>query len=93
MITIACWLLPLLRLFQPRLMSAEHAAKPVVEVAVADGFAGQEGYFENDTKTAHDTQKRVVSSPDSLNEGMQKRLWRESVAWCGLKQEDTVINL
>ena len=85
MITIGSWLLPLLRIFQPRLSSVEQAAKPVIDIAVADEFAGQEGYFEG--------RSTAQSSPDSLDLEMQVRLWEKSVAWCGLKPEDTVIEL
>ena len=85
MIFIGSWLLPLLRLLQPRLSSVEQAAKPVIDIAVADEFAGQEGYFEG--------REKATSSPDSLDEDMQRKLWEKSVAWCGLKPEDTVIDL
>ena len=57
----------------------------MVEVAVADEFAGQEGYFESGEK--------ADSSPDSMNEGMQKKLWSRSIAWSGLKAADTIISV
>ena len=87
MTTMVTWLLPLLRLsgVAPRIVTVEEAAKPVVEVAVSDRFAGQEGYFEGEHQTA--------SSPDSTDGDMQKALWRKSVQWCGLRKEDTVIEL
>jgi hypothetical protein len=85
MILIGSWLLPLLRLLKPRLSSVEQAAKPVIDIAVANEFAGQEGYFEGRAKAA--------SSPDSLEEEMQRKLWEKSVVWCGLRPEDTVIDL
>jgi hypothetical protein len=66
-------------------MSVEQAAKPVVDVAVADEYAGQEGYYEGSAK--------IASSTDSLNEETQRKLWDRSVTWCGLKAEDTVIVL
>jgi hypothetical protein len=85
LITIGSWLLPLLKLFVSGLVSVEQAAKPVVDVAVADEFAGQEGYFEG--------REAVDSSPDSLNEEMQKKLWQKSIEWCGLRREDVVMEL
>jgi len=85
MFTVAAWLAPLLRLFGLRLITVEQGAKPVVDVAIADEFAGLEGYLESGVK--------VNSSPDSLDESMQKRLWQQSVAWCGLKSADTVIKV
>lgn len=84
-ITVGGWLLPLLHYLQPRIASVQQAAKPLIDLAVADELAGQEGYFEG--------QDKVASSPDSLDEIMQKKLWERSVIWCGLKQEDTIISL
>jgi hypothetical protein len=78
-------LLPLLSYLNPLLTTVEQAAKPVVDIAVADEFAGQEGYFEGRTEKE--------SSPDSLNEEMQRKLWRKSVTWCRLDVEDSVIEL
>ncbi|KAF2821530.1 NAD(P)-binding protein [Ophiobolus disseminans] len=73
------------RLKTPRLVPVEQAARPVVDIAVADQFAGQEGYFEGPEKAA--------SSPDSMDEEMQKVLWERSVAWCGLNVDDTIVSL
>ena len=85
MFTILGWFLPLLRLLQPRISTVQQAAPPVVDIAVAEEFAGHEGYFE--------ARKKVESSPDSMDVKMQKALWDESVAWCGLKQEGLVVEL
>jgi hypothetical protein len=85
LMTIKSWLLPLLRLFQPSIMSVEQAAKPVVDVAMANRYAGQEGCYEGSPK--------VESSPDSLDEEMQRRLWEKSVEWCRLRAQDSVIEL
>jgi hypothetical protein len=79
------WLLPLLRLLQPSLTSVMQAARPVADIAVADEFLGQEGYFEGRMKAG--------SSPDSLNAQMQKILWERSVAWCKLEAGDTIIEI
>jgi hypothetical protein len=85
MITIVGWLLPLLSYFNPPLTTVEQAAKPVVDIAVADKFAGQEGYFEGRTK--------AKSSPESTNEDVQRELWEKSVGWCRFNKGDTVIEL
>jgi hypothetical protein len=85
MITIASWLLPLLSYFQPRLATVEQAAIALVDVAVAEKFAGQDGYFEGN--------KKAESSPDSLDVSRQQALWSKSVEWCGLDKEDLVIKL
>ncbi|EAT79764.2 hypothetical protein SNOG_12964 [Parastagonospora nodorum SN15] len=73
------------RLKQPALASVQQAAKPVVDLAVADEYAGQEGYFEGKAK--------VDSSFYSLIESVQGMLWAKSVEWCGLRAEDSVIEL
>jgi NAD(P)-dependent dehydrogenase (short-subunit alcohol dehydrogenase family) len=85
MATIGSWLLPVLRLLMPRLIPVKEAAKPIVDAAVAEEFAGQEGYFEG--------RKKADSSPDSMDEKMQRVLWEKSVVWCGLKEEATAIRL
>ncbi|KAH7408824.1 short chain dehydrogenase/reductase SDR [Phaeosphaeria sp. MPI-PUGE-AT-0046c] len=82
---VATYILPLLRLFMPSLSSVHQAAKPVVDLAVADEYAGQEGYFEGNAK--------IESSPESQNIEVQKKLWEETVNWCGLEAQDTVIEL
>lgn len=82
---VAAYLLPLLRLLKPSVASVHQAGKPVVDLAVADEYAGQEGYFEGKAK--------VESSPDSHNEEVQRKLWKKSVEWCGLRARDTVIEL
>jgi hypothetical protein len=83
MITIAAWLLPLLKYWQPSLTTVEQAAKPVVDIAVADEYAGQEGYFEGGVKKE--------SSPESMNEDVQRQLWEKSMTWCRLNDGDSVI--
>lgn len=85
LIRFGSWLLPLLQLFLPGLASVAQAAKPVVDVAVADEFTGREGYFEG--------REAVDSSLDSMNEEAQAKLWKKSVEWCGLRREDVVIEL
>jgi hypothetical protein len=85
LMTIGSWLLPVLRLFLPSIMSVKDAARPVVDIAIGDEYGGQEGYFEGSAK--------VESSPDSLNEEVQKKLWERSVEWCMLKPGDSVIEL
>ena len=85
MTAIVTWLLPLLSYFSPRLTTVEQAAIAVVDIAVADKFAGQEGYFEGE--------KEAESSPDSLDANMQQALWQKSVEWCRLNKEDLVIDV
>jgi hypothetical protein len=85
LIKIGSWLLPLLQLFLPGLASVAQAAKPVVDIAVADEFAGREGYFEG--------REAVHSSPESMDQEVQAKLWKKSVEWCGFMREDVVIEL
>ncbi|KAF1829180.1 short chain dehydrogenase/reductase SDR [Decorospora gaudefroyi] len=84
-VSVMNWLLPLLGRIAPRFVTVEAAAKPVVEVAVADRFEGQEGYFEGEIK--------AESSPDSRDGEVQKALWRKSVEWCGLEGGDIIIDV
>jgi hypothetical protein len=83
--TIISWFQPVLKFMSPQFMLVKQAAPPFIDVAVTDEFAGREGYFES--------KLQVESSPDSRDEEMQKELWKRSVAWCGLRQEDTVVDL
>ncbi|KAI4935188.1 uncharacterized protein J4E92_002476 [Alternaria infectoria] len=85
MATVVTWLLPLIGYFQPRLVTVEQAAIAFVDVAVADRFDGQEGYFEG--------KNRVESSQDSLDVDIQQALWSRSVEWCGLDREDVPMGL
>ncbi|KAI8941943.1 hypothetical protein NX059_000057 [Plenodomus lindquistii] len=79
------WLLPLLRLGNKRFVRVEQAAKAVVDITVADKYAGQEGYFEGTEK--------VSSSPASLDVDLQKALWARSIEWCKLEGKDVVIDI
>jgi hypothetical protein len=60
--------------------SVGRAAKVVVDIAVSEEFAGSEGYFEG--------RQKVASSPDSLDENVQRELWVRSLRWCKLKEDD-----
>ncbi|KAF2028223.1 hypothetical protein EK21DRAFT_70328, partial [Setomelanomma holmii] len=65
--------------------SIGQAARAVVDVAISDEFAGSEGYFEG--------RKKVESSPDRLEKDIQRVLWKHSVAWCDLKECDSLVEL
>lgn len=69
---------------KPTLRRSADSAKDVVDLAVKEEFKGIDGHFE--------MRKKAASSPDSLDEEMQRRLWEKSVEWCGLKKEDTVLS-
>lgn len=73
-------LFPLMHWLQPRLRLSKHAARDVVDLALSDEFKDQEGHFD----------QRVPgpTSPESLDETLQRRLWEKSVEWCGLKAKD-----
>jgi hypothetical protein len=85
LIGIAGFLQPLFKRLNPKMNTSAGAARDVVDLAVADEFAGRQGHFlfrnEDD------------SSPSSHDEEMQGRLFAKSVAWCGIRQEDTVLPL
>lgn len=80
---VLTWLQPVLKYVKPSLRTSADAGKDVVELAVSEKFAGQEGHFEMRAK--------ADSSPDSKNEEMQKRLWDKSVEWCGIEEKDTAL--
>ncbi|KAJ4294203.1 hypothetical protein N0V90_007893 [Kalmusia sp. IMI 367209] len=79
------WLQPLAKRFNPRINSTSGAARDVVDMALADEFAGKEGHFV--------LREQQDSSPDSRDENMQGKLWDKSIEWCAIKQEDTVLPL
>lgn len=84
-ITIASFLQPLVKYLNPKLNTTHGAAKDVVDIAVADRFAGKQGHYL--------MSKEDGSSPDSQNEVVQGKLFTKSVQWCGMKQEDTILSL
>ncbi|KAF1972327.1 hypothetical protein BU23DRAFT_580942 [Bimuria novae-zelandiae CBS 107.79] len=84
-VAIAYFIQPLLKRFKPRMNTSAGAAKDVVDMAVAEEFAGKEGHFV--------MRDQEESSPDSLDERMQGRLFAKSVEWCKIKQENTVLAL
>ncbi|KAH7132198.1 short-chain dehydrogenase/reductase-like protein sdr [Dendryphion nanum] len=73
-------LFPLMHWLQPRLRLSKHAARDVVDLALSDEFKDQEGHF--------DLRVPGPTSPESLDETLQRRLWEKSVEWCGLKAKD-----
>ena len=84
-ITIFSFLQPLIKYVAPQFNSTAGAARDVVDLAVADEFAGKEGHYL--------MRKAEDSSPDSHNEVVQGKLFAKSVEWCGIKQGDTVLRL
>jgi hypothetical protein len=77
-------LLPLLRLIAgPTLRTVGPAAIDVVEIAVSPKFAGQRGFF-----TLLDKDQ---SSPESLDEAKQSKLWTETLKWAKITKENTAL--
>ncbi|KAL1606532.1 hypothetical protein SLS60_003937 [Paraconiothyrium brasiliense] len=84
-VSIAGFLQPLVKWLNPRMNTSAGAARDVVDLAVAEEFAGKEGHYL--------VREPDDSSPDSHDEKIQGRLFAKSVEWCGIRQEDIAIPL
>ena len=67
----------LLRLKDPTMRTAAEAAADVVDLAINEAYLGQRGFF---TLLKQDT-----SSPESLVENTQQKLWLKTAEWLGLR--------
>jgi hypothetical protein len=71
---------PVLKLANPRMQRAGSAARDLVDLTLDKEFEGMEGHFE--------VRKKKDSSPASMDEGMQARVWQKSLEWSGIGQGD-----
>lgn len=76
---------PLLRLVDPCVRTSADAGIDVARLAINEAAPNERGHFVLLEKTE--------SSPDSLNEGKQERLWQKSAEWAGIKAQDTALAL
>jgi NAD(P)-dependent dehydrogenase (short-subunit alcohol dehydrogenase family) len=76
---------PLLVKFMPNMQTSASAAREVVDVAISEKYAGQDGHFVIDHKED--------SSPESHDDDTQKKLFEKSLEWAGVRQEDTILPL
>ncbi|KAL8776380.1 MAG: hypothetical protein Q9213_008296 [Squamulea squamosa] len=74
---------PLLRFMDPTMRTSAAAGADVVQLATNEAFPGERGYFT--------MLKKDESSPESLDEEKQQRLWVKSAEWAGVRKGDTVL--
>jgi hypothetical protein len=84
-IRFANFIQPIAKYLIPTIRRSSEAAKDIVDLAVGQAYAGQEGHFLINNK--------ADSSPESKDEEAQAALWAKSLEWCKLKQKDTVLTL
>ncbi|KAF1999179.1 short-chain dehydrogenase/reductase-like protein sdr [Amniculicola lignicola CBS 123094] len=84
-INVLNWLQPLLKLLKPTLRRTAHAAEDLIDLSIDPKFAGQEGHFEMNRK--------VASSPASMDESMQAALWTKTLEWSRIGQSNTALPL
>jgi hypothetical protein len=85
LISFVNFIQPIAKFLKPTLRRSSEAAKDVVEFAVGQQYAGQDGHFLMN--------KKEDSSPESKDEEVQAALWAKSLEWCKLEQKDTVLPL
>ncbi|KAF2271690.1 uncharacterized protein EI97DRAFT_487053 [Westerdykella ornata] len=76
---------PVVKKLQPKMRRSHEGAVDVANVAVGEAYAGEKGHFEMG--------RRTESSPESNDEVKQRAVWDKSVEWCGVGQEDTVLQI
>ncbi|KAL1863229.1 hypothetical protein Plec18170_000059 [Paecilomyces lecythidis] len=67
----------------PTMRTSREAAADIVEFATNTASPGERGYFTLLNKD--------VSSPDSLNEGNQQKLWRKTLEWARITKENSAL--
>ncbi len=71
----------LLRFMDPLMRSAAKAGVDVADLATNKAHPGARGYFTFLNKDA--------SSPDSMDEETQQKVWVKSMEWLGITRENT----
>lgn len=75
---------PLLRLLMdPTMRTSAEAGADVVDLATGAVHPGERGYFT--------LLERDSSAPASMDEGMQRRLWTETLRWARITRENTAM--
>jgi len=72
---------PVLRLMDPTMRTAQEAGHDIAELATNTAFPGVRGYFT--------LLKQDESSPDSKNEDVQETIWKKTLEWTGINEEET----
>lgn len=79
--TILNRLQPVLKLVNPTMQRSSGAAQDLINLSLDPEWAGQDGHFEMRSKKD--------SSPASMDEHMQAAVWRKSLEWSKIAQNDT----
>ena len=74
---------PLLRFMDPTMRTSAEASVDVVDLAVRAVHPQDRGYF---TMLKHDD-----SAPESMELRTQQSLWKKTLEWAGITQENTVL--
>ena len=65
--------------------TAANASVDVVDLATNRAHPGDRGYFT--------LLEKDVSSPDSMDEETQQKLWVKSIEWAGITRENTALSV
>ncbi|KAF2788463.1 NAD(P)-binding protein [Melanomma pulvis-pyrius CBS 109.77] len=76
---------PLLRFVDATMRTSKEAGIDVAKLATGQVFPGERGYFT--------LLKKDTSSPDSLQEATQQRLWEKSLDWARITADNTSLRL
>ncbi|KAI1452406.1 NAD(P)-binding protein [Annulohypoxylon moriforme] len=74
---------PVLRFADPTLRTTADAGVDVIDLATNKEHPGERGYLKQ--------LKKEPSSPDSLNEDKQQKLWVKSAEWAKITKENTAL--
>jgi hypothetical protein len=74
---------PLLHLKDPTMRTSSEAGYDIAELATNKAFPGERGYFT--------LLKKDISSPDSMNEKGQEKLWMKTIEWAGITSDNTAL--
>ena len=88
MIVILSWLVIrplrfLLRFIDPTMRTVAEASADVVNLATNNAHPNDRGYFT--------LLKKDTSSPDSMEEGTQQKLWSSTLEWARIPPESTAL--
>ncbi|OTB02612.1 hypothetical protein M426DRAFT_322534 [Hypoxylon sp. CI-4A] len=74
---------PILRLVDSSLRTTAEAGTDIIDLATNHVYPGERGYLRQ--------LKREPSSPDSLNEDIQQKVWVKSAEWAKITKENTAL--
>ncbi|KAL8849723.1 MAG: hypothetical protein Q9221_005333 [Calogaya cf. arnoldii] len=74
---------PLLAFMDPTMRTSAEAGADVMQLATNEAYPGERGYFT--------LLKKDESSPESMDEEKQRKLWVKSAEWAGVGKGDTAL--